>query len=220
MIPASSPYPPGVVIVVTGELTRYAKFNQDLNALLVPRGSAGVWFSGPVVKRNIDSGFQRFLDTPGMEWAWLIGDDHSFPRDILLKLLARGKECVVPLCLNRVPPITTTICRHDSGGSTDLDSLSGELYRLVETETCGDAGILLSRKAVEASGPPWQDEPNCGTWNIEDQRFIRKLRDRGIEVFVDLENVLGHITPVELVPVRTVDGHWTYRVLSQGKRLI
>lgn len=219
MTPVSSNYPPGMVLVPTGEISRYTKFHAHLSDLEVPIGSVTCWKSSPLVKKNIDAGFMDFRNNPVLQWVWIIGDDNTFLPDIVLKLLAREKPCVVPLCFNRIPPIGTTLCRQDSGKPTVLTAEAG-LYKLSPTETCGDAGMLISRAAVEASGPPWQDEPYCGTWNVEDQRFVRKLQEREIEVYYDFDNALGHITPVELVPYKgPTSGQWRVLLKSGGRKL-
>ena len=66
MIPVDSPYPPGVVCVSTGELTRYAMFNQDLAMLRVPVGTCLSWTSGPLIAMNLNKNFSRvFADERG-----------------------------------------------------------------------------------------------------------------------------------------------------------
>lgn len=198
MVQVSSLHPPGMVVVVTGELTRYAKFMQDLNRLRVPQGSDLVWSAGPSVKRNIDRALTRVLREPTAQWAWMIGDDHSFHPNIVLDLLDRKVDCVLPVCLARTPPFVTTLRRGDK--NLPLVELPEGLHLLAEDESMGDAGMLMQRKVIGATGPPWQDIPSTGSWDVEDRIFVDRVRERGYDVHLDTEAVLGHITPCEIIP--------------------
>jgi len=197
----TSDYPPGMVVVVTGELTRYVQFHQCLNRLRVPAGSDLVWAAGGSVSRNINRGLTQVLREPTAQWAWMMGDDHTFPPDIVLDLLRHRVDCVVPVCAIRTPPFETCLLRN--GKNVPLRDLPETgLYRLTGDETYGDAGMLLSRKAITATGPPWQDGPRSGTWTVEDRIFVEKLRTAGFDVHIALDSVLGHITPCEILPGR------------------
>lgn len=165
---ASTDHPPGGVCLITGELTRYVQSMRAAVSLRVPPGSALAWNAGPLVAFNINTSLQSVMDNPSLEWAWLMGDDHTYPPDILLKLLDRRVDVVVPLCLNRAPPLDPTII-----GPTGLryleDLPTSGLYELQPDETCGDAGMLIRRRVLEKLGPNFHELKKSGSHNAEDQ---------------------------------------------------
>lgn len=230
MIPVASPYPPGALCVITGELTRYAMFAQCLATLQVPSGSRLMWTAGPLIAANMDRNFSqalwehdpdtgqlsrdaagRLIPTP-YQWAWVMGDDHTFAPDIILQLLSRQKDIILPLCLNREPPCAFTIIDQSNGRHRDFDKVpTSGTFELEPFEVCGDAGMLLSRAALEKVGPPWYEKLVSGSWVSEDRYFTNKLRQQGLAVHVDTEARLGHITPSLIEPALGPDGAWHIR---------
>ncbi|MCR4281849.1 MAG: hypothetical protein NUV72_02305 [Bauldia sp.] len=217
--------------MVSGDLTRYALSMQCLMGLKAPAGSVGVdgdpensvltWNCGVLIARSINTGFQAVLDNPKLQWAWIMGDDHTYEPDIILKLLEHEKDAIVPLCLNRMPPLDPTIVEHDhqpTGRMKYLEDLpDGGLYKLRPEETCGDAGLLIRRNVLEAIGSDWYERKKSGAHAAEDQEFIQRVKDAGFDVWVDLDTVLGHIGHVNFLPFRK-DGQWHIRMMGGGAR--
>ncbi len=207
MIPVPSPHKGVGICISTGELTRYAMFNQCLAMLNVTDGSCMIWTSGPLITANMNRNFKSFLDNPDLGWAWIIGDDHTFKPDVILKLLAHQKDVVVPLCSNREPPCAFTIIDESNNKHRDFTKVpTSGIFKLEEFEVCGDAGMLLSRAAIEALGPPWYESLVSGTYISEDRYFARKIRQLGMDIWIDTEVVLGHITPCLITPIVTENG--------------
>lgn len=208
MVPVTFDKAPVGICVSTGELTRFAAFNQSLAMLNVPNESSLIWTCGPLIAANMNRNFQSFLENEKLQWAWIIGDDHTFPNDIVLKLLEHNLDVVVPLCTNREPPCAFTIIDESNNKHRDFDKvpMSG-LFKLEGYEVCGDAGMLLSRKAVEALGPPWYENLVSGTYISEDRYFARKIKERGMDIWIDADVQLGHITPCIIQPIAS-DGVW------------
>jgi hypothetical protein len=213
----SSRHPPGGVAVITGEHLRYVQAMRCVEALRVPAGSAGIWRAGVLVAYNINLAIRAALDNPTLEWVWLMGDDHTFPSDILLKLLDRDVDCIVPLCLNRAPPMDPTIVT-PSGMKRIEDLPAGGLYKLAEGETCGDAGLLVRRKVLEATGPDWHELKKSGSHNAEDREFVQKVKSAGFDVWVDLDNPIAHMAAFEIAPVRSETG-WLVRLMCAGRHV-
>ena len=209
-----SKHPPGAVCLVTGELTRYALSMQCINSLKAPPGSGLSWFTGVLIAKSINLSFQTVIDNPKFQWAWLMGDDHIFDPEILLRLLDRGKDIVVPLCLNRLPPFDPTVVDHTYKRMKYLEELpTSGLYKLKENETCGDAGMLVSRQALEKLGPVWYERKKSGAHSAEDQEFIAKVKENGFDIWYDLDNPIGHIGSVTYMPVRR-DDKWQVRMMG------
>lgn len=215
-----SRHPPGAIAMISGDLTRYAASMHSLCGLVAPAGSVLAWHMGCLISRSLNDAFSVVMDNPTLQWVWVMGDDHTFEPDILLKLLDRDKDIVLPLCLNRAPPIDPTIVETQHMRMKYLEEIPLEgLYKLQENETCGDAGLLIRRNALEKLGPPWYEQRRSGAFTPDDQEFVEKIKEAGFEIFVDMDVCLGHIAAVEFKPVRK-NGHWEVRMTGGGKRHI
>lgn len=234
----SSKHPPGGVCLITGDLTRYAEAMASLMHLRVPPGTVNVWNRGVLIAKGLNDAFQSTLDavvpavedgkpskdkTVKLEWVWVMGDDHTLDPDCLLRLLDREVDVVAPLCLSRLPPMDPTIIEHHHkpiGRQKYLEDLpTSGLYKLTDTETCGDAGLLVRRRVLEAIPAPWYDKRRSGGLAADDQEFVRRIKDTGFDVYVDLDVQIGHIGSVEFRPV-CKNGRWEVRMSGGGNRLI
>lgn len=214
----NSRHPPGGVCLISGELLRYQPSMVSFMRLKVPGGSAMLPMAGMLVAYNINAALRTMMANPALQWAWLMGDDHTYAPDLLLNLLDRDVDVVVPLCLNRSPPMLPTISVDDKR-LKHMDELpAGGLYKLQPNETTGDAGMLIRRNVLEALGSDWYGKRKSGGHNSEDREFVEKVKEAGFDVHVDLDNPIGHMTGIELWPAR--DGNqWVIRCLSAGKHM-
>ena len=213
-------HPAGGVCFASSEVPRFAASLKCLNRLAVPNGSLEAWYLGVLVAENLNLGLTDTLKHPLAQWAWLMGDDHLYPEDIVLKLLDRGVDVVVPLCLNRLPPIEPTIINKTLGRPKHLSELpTSGLYKLAADEVIGDAGMLIRRPVLESLERPFYAAPRSGSFSAEDQNFCRKLQTAGYAVWVDLDNVIEHIGNVAYKPV-VVNGEWHIRLTGGGKHLV
>lgn len=212
----SGALPPGIVVMMTGELARYSDSMSDLIGLNMPEGSGFVWFKGVLIANGLNKGLAAMVAKPEMQWAWIMGDDHRFDRDVLQRQLAKGFDASVPLCLHRKPPFATTII--DCSGDKRRHRLASEFpttgeYKLTPDEMCGDAGLLVRRRVVEAIEPPWYDNRRSGSFASDDLAFSKRIREAGFDIWLDLDSVLGHITPMAITPKR-VNGKWTVNLAA------
>ena len=219
-----SSLPPGAVCMITGEIVRYAQSMQALHALVAPNGSFLSWHMGMLVARSINDAFAVVMEKPELQWAWIMGDDHTYSPDIVMKLIERDKDVVMPLCLNRVPPMDPTIVEWDAEHKTRRlkpleDMPTSGLYKLAINETCGDAGMLIRRHVIEKSGPKWYERMKSGSHQAEDDEFVTKLKMLGFDIHVDLDNRIGHIGAVDFRPA-LVDGKWVVRCIGAGFRQV
>ncbi len=206
--------------MISGDLTRYAVAMQSLMSLRVPPGTHLPWQMGVLIGRQINAAFQAVMDSPTLQWAWVMGDDHTFQPDVLLRLLDRELDVVAPLCLNRLPPMDPTIVDHDKVRMVYLEDLPlTGTYKLKENETCGDAGLLIRRRVLEAIPAPWYDHRISGSMAAEDQAFVRRVKDSGFDVHIDLDVPIGHVGMCEFIPVMKGD-HWEVRMNGGGMRHI
>ncbi len=200
-----------MVAVCTGDLLRYTDAARAIGGLHAPDKSCELWKMGGNIADSINQAFETTLADPKYEWCWLMGDDHVFPETILLSLLDRDCDIVVAMCLNRYPPFDPTIIKDRR--AKHIESLpDGGLYELGEGETCGDAGLLIRRRVLEAIKPPWYERLRFGSLGVDDQCFIGRLKDAGFTVNYDLDNRMGHMTPFNLLPIKKDTG-WEVRLI-------
>lgn len=208
-------HPAGVVAICCGDLARYTFAMRSIANLQAPGGSLDFWWQSNNIANSINTAFKAMIDNPAYEWCWLMGDDHTFPEDTLLKLLDRDLDVVVPMCLNRFPPFDVTIVR--DGKVKPLEELpEGGLYRLSPEETVGDAGMLVRRRVIEAIAFPWYDRLRSGALGVDDQCFIARVKEHGFAVHVDLDVRIGHMSPFVMIPVWQ-DGAWKVRLGCGGQ---
>ena len=213
-------HPPGGVCFASSEVPRYGASLRCKDRLQVPGASLDAWHMGVLVAENLNLGLEAVMANPTLQWAWIMGDDHLYPDDHVLRLLDRGVDVIVPLCLNRYPPIEPTIVNHTAGRQKWLEELpTSGLYKLGADETCGDAGLLIRRSVLEALERPFYDQLRSGSFRAEDQAFVRKLQRAGFAVWVDCEHVIEHIGNVALKPV-VVNGAWHIRLTGGGTHIV
>lgn len=217
-----SRHPPGAVCMVTGDDLRSAIAMQSVVGTYASPGSLMTWFSGVLVSSSLNESFQAVLHNSALQWAWVMGDDHVYNPDAVLKLLDREVDVIVPLCLSRAPPFNPVISVRTEGGflPKPLGSLPrGGLYKLAPNESCGDAGMLIRRHVLEKIEPPWYNNRRSGSYNSDDQAFVARLIQEGFDVHVDLDVQIGHVTQTVVVPALTQDG-WKVRMIGSGAKHI
>lgn len=217
-------FPPGAIGLSTGYASRYVAFDDCLTKLRQPPGT--------VIKREVGVNFehnwnQMIRGLPDhAEWFWILGDDHTFPPDLLLKLLDRNVDVVVPLCLHRASPFMPVIrgqreeprdfVRVDwkplegRTGLIDLADVPTEVDGAPITKlVTGNAGMLIRRSVFERVPAPWFE---VGAVHRElrssDLHFCRKLHDAGVKLYLDCDNPMGHILDMAVWPGRKDDGTW------------
>lgn len=205
-----------------GDLGRYVRLYDALNQVRVPQGSDVKFGVGANVAHNCNKLVsEELLGNSEWQWIWIMGDDHGFSPDILLALLDRDVDIVVPVVSRRGPPFQTVLYKAAAtDGSSYLTYSWGDLTRdfpdggLGAVDAAGSAGMLIRRHVFKEVAQPWFD----WTHKIsEDVNFCLKARAAGFSIHVDLDQTMGHLTPSELVPYRNKKGEWNVAVNIGGR---
>lgn len=213
-----SAMPPGIVGICSGFLGRYREFDLCVDALWTPQGSRPVWSMGVDVTNNFNSMTRELLSEKSLQWLFVLGDDHVFCQDLVLRLWERDVDIVVPLCLRKTD-YTPVLNRGENDGFRTITNSWPEIMAareipgkpgLVEWEgTCGNAGMLIRRSVLESLEPPWwrcgQLDPGYGS---PDLYFCHAAQRAGFKVHIDLANVIGHIVHAAVWPRRDEAGNW------------
>lgn len=200
----------GMIGVISQEMSRFADFSIALIHLQKPAGARLAWAKGVDVAGNCNK-----LVRAGGDWLWLLGDDHVFDPDILLRLLAHDVDIVVPLCLQRRAPFDPVVYGEaDEFGRMPVADLPAT--GLVEVFAAGSAGMLIRRRVFDAIPAPVFEA--FGEAN-EDINFCRKAREAGFAIWCDVDARLGHIGLVRVWPEH--DGNeWSIDLdLGGGQRV-
>lgn len=206
--------PPGLVIVPCHDQARYHQFTHDLTLLDVPDGSVINFQRSASVVQNLNAAVQDLMADEALEWAWFIADDHAFRRDVVLRLLARDLDIVVPLVTRRGPPYSLVVFDEHVGEdeygrrmyhTIQFDELPPE-GGLIELAACGSAGMLVKREVFEKIPFPWFENSDGMTCN-EDVEFCRKAAEAGYSIYCDTDAQIGHIGNVAAWPC-VLDGVW------------
>lgn len=198
---------PGTIGVPCADLARHTAFTYSLSTLIQPEGTVLRMQRSANICENLNA-IIRELEG---DWLWVLGDDHVFEPDLLMRLLAHDVDIVVPMCWKRMAPFALVAYMEE--GETVLPD--GETYPLwkplaahelpehglVPIDGAGGAGMLIKRHVLEALRDPWF-ENSTGSYVNEDVNFCLKAREAGFKVLLDVEAQLGHIGTFEIWPHR------------------
>jgi hypothetical protein len=199
---------PGLIGIASSTMGRYREFDISLNTVQkVPR-TAITWETGCDVAFNFNNLCRKLLKNEGLQWLWILGDDHIFKPDILTRLLERDVDIVAPLCLKRSRPFlpVTYSSKYTSQGEQycqiDWDYLKGK-EGLIEVSAVGNAGMLVKRSVIKKMADDWH---RVG-WYIpehggSDLYFCKRATEEGFKIHVDLDNSIGHIAHMAVWPVK------------------
>lgn len=201
-------HPPGVIVIPCGELGRYSAFTYSMACLQYPPGSTISMMQSLSIPRNLNICIRDALDKKDKngsvrEWVHLTADDHVFEPDMLVRLLDRDVDVVVPLILRRRPPFSPVLFKGErirEDGITEYESLAyDELPRsgLFPVYSAGTGGMTIKRHVLERiremQGHDLWFEFQQGEVLSEDVDFVRKIRDAGFQVHVDMDVRMGHV---------------------------
>lgn len=203
-----SHHQPGTVIVASASLARYSEFWLAIEALHVPYGTRLIASRGADFVYQFNEGIRRMTGS----WVWILGDDHPFEPDLLLKLLDRELDFVLPVVPRRDPPFTPVLMHGPLAPKMRRYSwaelpISG-LFKIPVGDSAGQAGALVRKPVLDRLGDPWFEGGQLTPGRIlEDMYFVKRMHDLGVEMFVDCELVMPHIANITITPQR-YGGRW------------
>lgn len=215
-----SPHPPGTIAVPVGALGRYWQLYASLDTLQVPRGTELMFAEGVNVAYNLN----KIIREMHGEWLWVMGDDHRFRDDMLMRLLDRQVDIVVPIASRRGTPFQSVLYKYAALDTSSYltyswDDLSIDYPNggLAVVDAAGSAGMLIRKHVLDTVKDPWF------VWYeekvSEDVGFCLKARRCGFNIYADLDQTLPHLTPCELEPYRDKDGRWQVSIAVTNRRV-
>ena len=208
---------PGTAVMISHNSIRYTQSAQCFAALQVPEGTRCEHFGA-----GLDLAKAREDITKDMsgEWLFFVDDDHLFSSDLILKLLRRldsrpDLDLVAAYTLRRWPPHPSVAGQLQADGTARMlkFNVMGGVWPVDLTGLGG--GSIIRRTAFNRVDAPWF----TGGRFTEDWTFCERLKQAGGQAAVDLDCVVGHITPMSVWPMRQEDGTWgvSYIPVRDGK---
>lgn len=201
-------YTPGTVIVPSSSLARYAEFWIALEQLVAPLGTRMISVRGADIPHAFNEGIRHM----GGEWVWFLGDDHTFSPDLLLKLLDRQKDVVMPVVPRRDPPFVPVLMHGPIASQMSRYNwselpLTG-LFQLPKGDSAGQAGALVRKAVLDKLGDPWFEGGKLTPGRLmEDMYFIHRLHELDIPIYIDCDQIMGHIANITVQPLKH-EGRW------------
>lgn len=185
--------PVGIVGISTAETARFSSFYASLGAMQRPDNIQVVFARSAVISENRNAITQHMLDS-GAEWVLYLDDDHILHKETLIKLLAANKDIISAHYTRRQPNFNSVAFSAElPDGSFIWKQLSPKDRGLVTVAGVGAGCLLVKRKVIEAIEKPYwtlgQIDP--ASW-CDDLHFCSRVRKAGFDVWLDLDNPVGH----------------------------
>jgi glycosyltransferase involved in cell wall biosynthesis len=141
----------------------------------------------------------------GFDYLFAVDSDISFPKDTLKKLLARDRDLVSGLYIQRKPGqhVLEVYKFNDIGGVTNIPIEEIQGRGLVEIASCGFGCVLIKAEVFRAVGYPqfvYHSAINHANTISEDVDFCRKALSKGFSLWADTSVLCNHT------------GSWTFQV--------
>jgi hypothetical protein len=145
-------------------------------------------------------------------WVWILGDDHTFDADLLMNLLERELDFVLPVVPRRDSPFCPVLMHGPVGAKmrryswTELP-VKG-LLKLPKGDSAGQAGALVRKPVLDRLGDPWFEGGKLTPGRLmEDMYFVHRMHELDVDMYVDCDQVMPHIANVTITPQRH-GGRW------------
>jgi hypothetical protein len=198
-------HPSGHIGIATGFLGRYREFDYCMARTETPQGSSYQYYMSVDVCQNFNLMVRHLIKNPRFQWLWILGDDHLWDANLLLRLLDRQVDAIVPLCCRRLSPyypiLHTSLEKGCVGIEDPWTELKGKTGLFEWKGTTGNAGLLVRRHVFEAMTDPYfENGQNAKGVGASDLHFWHKLLAHGFKPVIDLDNIIGHITHTSVWP--------------------
>ncbi len=176
--------------------------------LRLPEGSIHQRVIGGNIARNLNE-LVDSAATQNCSHLFIVEDDSVFEADSVLRLLKHNKPVVTGLCRSRTAPFHPYV--YDGitaeGGYT-FHPITENDKGLIKVAATGMGGILINMEVFKKLKRPYFSNYFEGEkeWS-QDIVFMKSLVDNKIEVYCDLDVIIGHVTQC-IIGSEFEDGRW------------
>lgn len=225
-------YPPGLIGLACGEISRYSDFLPSIVGLQKPAGTFFQKISGLGPAQPFNNIAALFLENKSWEWLFLVNDDHIYPPDTIVRLLNREVDVVSGLYFGRLQPFEPIL--FDKVELIEDPNNPGRMRNwytrhlmqpgeegLIQAAAVGDGCLLIRRHVLEKMQPPWWEYGETFSDACDhDVVFSRKVREAGFGLYCDLDVRVDHIASFAVRPVRKADGTWVTQLVQSINRAL
>jgi hypothetical protein len=206
---------PGTIALPTSEIGRFAMFTVSLAGTRQPPDTHLSVMASASVTENLNQSIRDLRDED--EWLWILGDDHVWEANCLIRLLEEmdrtpEADVLVPLVTKRNPPWHLVLFHE-----TDVIEDGMPAWRpfgwdeipdsgVFEVDAAGSAGMLIRRHVLDAVGDPWFRSTGGVILN-EDVTFCADVTRLGYRIFATADVTMGHLGIFNVRPLRR-EGRW------------
>lgn len=200
----------GVIGISTAESGRYSIFYASLEGMQLPSEPIQKVFArSAVISENRNAITKHALDS-GADWVLYLDDDHILTRDVLTHLLAADKDVVSAHYVQRQAPFAPVAMSAELPNGRFMKlALEPTQTGLLSVAAVGAGCMLVKRRVLEAlEAPYWTlGQIHPSSWG-DDLHFCSRVRKAGFEIFIDLDNPVGHLMTGTVWPSHSVSQGW------------
>lgn len=182
------------------------KFYDCFGSLTLPPGSVWQRSIGGSVPHNLNTLVDAAL-AQDCTHLFIVEDDSVFNRDTVMRLLAHDVPVVAGLCRQRSAPFRSYVYKGVNADGLGWYNLTHADTGLIKCDATGMGGILINTDVFAKLVRPYFSYYYVGEkeWG-QDIVFGKSLIDAGIDVYCDLDVIIGHVTQVIIGSERGPDG--------------
>lgn len=182
------------------------RFYDCYGGLDLPAGSIWQRSIGGSIPNNLNKLVDAAL-SQDCTHLFIVEDDSVFARDTVRRLLAHEKPVVAGLCRQRSAPFRAYVYKGLNADGLGWYQLQPSDRGLIRCDATGMGGILINTDVFAKLSRPYfsyyyEGEKEWG----QDIVFGKSLMDAGIEVYCDLDVMIGHVTQCVVGTERVADG--------------
>jgi len=200
----------GVIGISTADTARFSIFYAALEGMQLPSEPINKVFArSAVISENRNAITKHMLDA-GADWVLYLDDDHILSRDVLMRLLAADKDVISAHYVQRQPPFNCVAMQTElPNGKFLYKKLEPTESGLVKVAAAGAGCLLVRRKVIEALDAPYWTlgQIHPASWG-DDLHFCSRVRKAGFDIWVDLDNAIGHLMTGTVWPSRHPEQGW------------
>lgn len=205
----------GTIALPTAEIGRFTMFMVSLAGTRQPENTHLSVMASASVTENLNAVIRQLRDED--EWVWILGDDHVWEHDCLLRLLDAMDanpeiDVLVPLVVKRNPPWHLVVFREAGEYEDGMARWAPFMWEEIpetgtfEVDAAGSAGMVVRREVLDRIGDPWFRSTGGVVLN-EDVTFCSDARTHGFRVFATADVTMGHLGIFNVRPTRR-GGRW------------
>lgn len=170
------------------------RFYDSFGGLDLPEGSIWQRSIGGSIPNNLNKLVDAAL-SQDCTHLFIVEDDSIFARDTVRRLLVHDKEVVAGLCRQRSAPFRSYVYKGLNEVGLGWYELKPTDKGLIKCDATGMGGILINTSVFAKLKRPYFSYYYVGEkeWG-QDIVFGKSLVEAGIEVYCDLDVMIGHVT--------------------------